>query len=663
MAVITQTQSLKFHQILAIIFTTFFTTISSGVLAQSCTGGTFQNVSNSSTTPLGDTANGQCLANSGTITPPIGDMGFSLSYSGTSVLNTGTVILSGEATNAVYSWGGNGSVNSIVNSGLITSNSGSYNTIAIWLVNGTGTVSSIENSGTIRMSNSGQSQAIFIYSNNTVQNLTNSGSISVAGAYGAIANNGNITTLNNTGSIVSTGNAYGIVNNGSIETINNTGSISVLTAGYYGIQNNSGGTIGALNNSQGATSSAGALTYTGVLPSSYNVIINSALSYGQLSGATVSGSTTFGIYSGGVSGVSASTLTKGTYASVLTGITSSNLTGTTSGNYNGFTWSLNNSSGSIWDLVVTGASTVDTQQSLVNTASALRNAYALQNTVLVNGFSYDCPVFDKNGICLSTGGRYSTTNANSVSNTSALLIGAYRLSKQIRLGAYVDQNLSSSGNTVNLNNSKPMIGLFGIWNEREDGIGAEVKVSAGFGKKGTTITRQVVGTSEGGSGSSILNTTGAQITAKYNMAAMDKTIVSPYVGIRYTQNRMNSYAEAANSNVTAPLTYTALNTDATTAIAGVGVKYQLDSKMTLLASAGVESDLSNNHGTYSATGITGLTPINFNANPVKVRASAVLGAYYDVEKNQRFAITGIYRQEAYRSVNTTAVFATYMVGL
>jgi hypothetical protein len=41
----------------------------------------------------------------------------------------------------------------------------------------------------------------------------------------------------------------------------------------------------------------------------------------------------------------------------------------------------------------------------------------------------------------------------------------------------------------------------------------------------------------------------------------------------------------------------------------------------------------------------------------------VLGAYYDLEKNQRFAITGIYREEAYRSVNTTAVFATYTVGL
>jgi hypothetical protein len=43
--------------------------------------------------------------------------------------------------------------------------------------------------------------------------------------------------------------------------------------------------------------------------------------------------------------------------------------------------------------------------------------------------------------------------------------------------------------------------------------------------------------------------------------------------------------------------------------------------------------------------------------------SAVLGAYYDVEKNQRFAITGVYRQESYKAVSTTTVMATYTVGL
>ena len=41
----------------------------------------------------------------------------------------------------------------------------------------------------------------------------------------------------------------------------------------------------------------------------------------------------------------------------------------------------------------------------------------------------------------------------------------------------------------------------------------------------------------------------------------------------------------------------------------------------------------------------------------------MLGAYYDVMKNQRLGITGIYRQEPYQGVSTTTVMATYTVGL
>ena len=126
---------------------------------------------------------------------------------------------------------------------------------------------------------------------------------------------------------------------------------------------------------------------------------------------------------------------------------------------------------------------------------------------------------------------------------------------------------------------------------------------------------------------------------------------------------MGGYTEGTSSTVTAPLTYSALNTNATTALAGVGAQYKFIPQATAFASVGVETDTNTSNGTYSATGITGLTPINFNANPVKTRPTATVGAYYDVEKNQRLGITGIYRQEPYQAVQTTTVMATYTVGL
>jgi hypothetical protein len=144
---------------------------------------------------------------------------------------------------------------------------------------------------------------------------------------------------------------------------------------------------------------------------------------------------------------------------------------------------------------------------------------------------------------------------------------------------------------------------------------------------------------------------------------MPEVIVSPYVGVRYSQNNMGSYAENTSSLVTSPLTYGALNTNATTALVGLGSSYRFIPTATLFASAGVETDTNAANGTYSATGITGLTPINFNTNPVKTRPTATLGAYYDTAKNQRLGVTGIYRQEPYRAISTTSVMATYMVGL
>ncbi|MBT8561435.1 hypothetical protein G6717_02450 [Polynucleobacter paneuropaeus] len=108
-----------------------------------------------------------------------------------------------------------------------------------------------------------------------------------------------------------------------------------------------------------------------------------------------------------------------------------------------------------------------------------------------------------------------------------------------------------------------------------------------------------------------------------------------------------------------------LTTNATTALAGVGASYRVIPDVTTFASAGVETDTNTANGTYSATNasIGALTPVNFNANPVKTRPTATVGAYYDIEKNQRLGITGIYRQEAYQAVSTTTVLATYTIGL
>ena len=553
-----------------------------------------------------------------------------------------------------------GASNALVNAGLIRGNrsDGFHNNASLDTLRNTGTIRSFGPGGQFGIEN-----------NSTISNVYNSGSIS--GLNAGLKNNGTIFSLiNASGGRIGAGGP-GLTNDGNIETLTNLGTIN-QTIAINDIVNN--GVIRTLNN----LNNGAVLIYSGALPENYNIIINSSTSFGRLSVNNGTGNTTFGIssLSSGKSAVSATP-----YAAVLSGVTRGQL-GTAGSSFssksNGYSYTLTETDAlnNIWSLLVfdyyVAPSVANTNQSLVNTASALQGTYTLQNTVLANSFSYDCNVFGANNICVSAGGRNTQVQAtNGLNNTSALLIAAYRLSQNYRIGAYADQNLSVSnpGGTVNLGNNTPLIGLFGAWSQRLNGTGAEVKVSAAYGQKNTTITRSAVGSGEGaseaGSGSSSLNSQGAQVTAKYGFGIMDNIIVSPYVGVRYTQNNMGGYTEGSSSSVTAPLTYSALNTNTTTALAGVGASYRVIPTLTTFASAGLETDTNTSNGTYTATNalIGALTPVNFNANPVRTRPTATLGAYYDIAKNQRLGVAGIYRQEAYQAVSTTTVMATYTVGL
>ena len=525
------------------------------------------------------------------------------------------------------------------------------------------TVSNFNNTGNI-YGLTGNS--IYISPSGTITNLNNSGTIQST-TTNAIQNafspgtSGTIGTFINSGSVVSNAGAYGFLNSGSVGTITNLALGAVTGAAHTGFGGGADGidntgTITTLNSAQND------LFYRGKLPSNYNVIIfGGATSYGQtyftLPVNPTSGPMNFGIYSG-------SAITTNSYVNVLQQLPTANLGTARTGTYQGLTWTLGAGAGSNnWDLTFSGTNTA-VMSALNQTTTALQNAFTLQNTVLVNGFTYDCSVFDKNNVCVSVGARGTSVNTESVNSTGGLLIGAYRINNKIRAGAYIDQNLSTnSTGTVKVANASPMVGVFGVWNERLDGTGTEVKVSAGYGQKNTTMTRPVVDGTEAGSGSSTLTSQGVQAIGKYGFAVADKTLVSPYVGLRYTQNNMGGYTEGSSATVTAPLTYSAVNTNATTVVAGLGANYKVMPDVTLLASAGLENDLNTSNGTYSATGLYGINPINFNSNPVRTRATASAGAYYDLAKNQRVSLSYIFRQEQFQGVNTNAAFLTYAVGL
>lgn len=470
-----------------------------------------------------------------------------------------------------------------------------------------------------------------------------------------------LTNLTNYGSIGGNSNAVGlrIFGGQSIGTINNFAGASIV-GGMFDIINS--GVISTLNNAQGGNGSnvaTTALTIEINLPTSYNIIINSATHYGQLSGSNISGSTNFGINN-------VSTISTKLYTGVLQGLTTSNVGATRSGTYNGLNWTLalQNGSSSVWDLIFTGGSTVDTQSSIHSLASKLRGAFSGQTVVtnFANMNTYDCSLFDAKGLCVSVGGQQTYVDSPSANMTSAVVVAGYKVSPTLRIGGFLNQNVNSNtGSNVDISNNSPLMGLFAVWNQNENHLGYQVKIANAYQDMGVRTTRDVIGTSEAGKGKTDLNTQSYVGELSYAfLANEDKTLVRPYAAVRYTRIKQDGYTEDAT--VSAPLTYAALSDRSTAALVGVKLNHKLADKVNLTASFGVEQDLNHDVDNLTASGVSGLTSENFNNNINRTRPVASVGAYYMPVKNQRIAADVYYQELPFQSTASTTAYVNYMIG-
>ena len=558
----------------------------------------------------------------------------------TAAVTSTTVASSGPANSVTVSTVTGTTSNLVVSQGAVTTGSNLL---------GTSATTATPNAVVIISPNSVVAGTNALTNYGTTEGIANAGL--VAGTdYGVYnASDATILVLANTG-IISGGKA-GIANLSphTIDLLVNTGTI------LNGIDNTQGRII-TLQNSQGG---AVPLSLTGNLPNNYQVIINGLSSYGQLALVNPVGQMSFGIASNSLiySGL--------TYTAVLSGISAANLLNTT-GTGNGYFYKLIAESvdPTTYDLSI-GASISDTQASLQSTTNSLQYQFGLQQNAVIIGLTYDCNTFGANGVCISAGARGSNQGNFLGGTTSALVIGGYKLKDNIRIGAYLDQNLSASNpnGVTQMSNSTPMGGVFGAWSYRTDGTGAEVKASLGYNQKGMTVTRPVVGTSEAGSGGTNLISQGANIIAKYGFALDNRTIVAPYVGMRYMTTKMGGYSEGASSSVQNPLAYSSMSMNATTALAGANANYRLDETWSFLASAGVEADTQTTNGSYTVTNYGVFKPVSLNNNPNNIRPTATLAAYYALDKNAQVAITAIYRQDSFTGVASTTGLVTYTIGM
>lgn len=494
-----------------------------------------------------------------------------------------------------------------------------------------GTDATINNSGTMTLANDGSGANVIMYLIPSTYNVTNSGTMQVT-----------------------SGTGDGIKLSGGTGTITNTGTITSLGSGKFDIYTYSGNLT--LNNDQGGSD---ALTFTGVLPTNYNIIINSTSDYGKLAVTSGTGTMTFGIHS------SSSVAAGNTYSSVLTGVSASKLTAT-SGTYTqsgvtaGFT--LASSDDSTWDLTW-GTNAADTQAALRTYAKSIGAVFS--QTIMAANYAhmntYDCNVYGEDGSCFSVGSRTTRVDDPDTNSTSGVFNFGYKLSSSMRLGAFMDQTINNSAASgIKVDNKGPMVGLMAVWNQNPDTSGLQIKLGNTYQSKDVAITREIIGSAEPGKGNTSIETQSYLAELQYRFMASDRTMLQPYAAIRRTTVKQDAYTEEAT--VATPLTLAKLEDKTSTVIAGVKARHELKNMTYLKGALGIEHDVSHSKHDIQASGLSGLTNESFNNAEDKNRVVGSVGVDHYLSKDQVISANLHYQELAFKSTDSTSLYLNYSVG-
>ena len=539
-------------------------------------------------------------------------------------------------------------VNTITNEGTISA-TGSVHTRGIISIN-SATINEIINKGTISAQGGSNTNRAIVFWNNSGTSVTNSGTIQATGTSGhgiRLGSSGSISSITNSGTI--TGSLHGIANSGSVTNIVNTGTITGTSG--YGIW-----TTGSITN---FTNSQSNLTYKNNLPTNYSVVINSLTDFGKVTFTTPSGTLNFGISS--LSDL-CEVCEETTYSSVLSGLSSSDIASGTSGSFTSgartHDWTLENSSGNLWDLVIASIAD-DTNTSVENLKPNVLFGINNLNSVTDANTNYDCDLFGEDNLCFSLGGRHVSNPTTPVSVNGLVFVGGIKVSEKFRWGGFLQSNVShKTPSNFSLSDKTPLLGTFLVWNEKENKLGYQFKLGNAFQQKNASITRPVVGTSVEGLGKTVIGAESYLAELQYAHRFSDTTILKPYFAARHALITQDAYTETGKC----ALTFNKIKDKSNTILSGLKFESALTSKFSLNGNFGVEHDVNHSINKIKPTGISDLTTVSLDNSFKRTRAVVSAGFDYYFSPAQRLSAVFQHQELAYESKTESNAYINYTIG-
>jgi len=320
--------------------------------------------------------------------------------------------------------------------------------------------------------------------------------------------------------------------------------------------------------------------------------------------------------------------------------------------------------GTTVDLVlVAGRDAANTTRALRANSANLRNLMIQRTAALAGMMDYDCPTFDSYGVCLSFQARYS--GMETLNDGAGVLTAAYRLSPNLRLGGFIDQGVTRNAPTgLRMNAQPPSFGVFAGFNQREDGLGLQGRVSAAMNRGDLRVTRDAsLDNTEAGSGKARLAGSAAAMELGYGVAWAGALRATPYVGLRYTTVSRAAYGEdAVSGTVDYPIAYTALHQRLGSATMGLRLNGMLGESIGYQLGAGLDYYLYRSASPYAGTSL--IADMETFALPLAgaTRRASPLGSvalFYQIDRTQRLTGNVSLRGQAFSAQPSISVMGGY----